>query len=213
MVSDRQGSVTSEEPTSSSDPAGSSLEGPTMVPSLAGDAVQLSSAASSVTEPIAVRAQHGPDGVFTPTSHVACLQHKFECGNLSESAKELISSSWRSKTSRAYDSHFQKWLGWCSERGCDPVSGPISDVANFLVDLHYQGYQTNSLNAYQSAISSVHDKVDDMDVGKHPLVARLLKGAFHARPPLPQYTDTWNVQVYWTVYCSGVIPLHCYSNC
>ena len=103
MVSDRQGSVTSEEPTSLSDPGGSSLEGPTMVPSLAGDAVQLSSAASSVTEP---RAQHGPDGVFTPTSRVACLRHKFGCGNLTESAKELILSSWRGKTSRAYDSHF-----------------------------------------------------------------------------------------------------------
>jgi len=34
-----------------------------------------------------------------------------------------------------------------------------------------------------------------MDVGKHPLVARLLKGGFHARPPLPRYTGTWNVQV------------------
>ena len=34
-----------------------------------------------------------------------------------------------------------------------------------------------------------------MDVGKHPLVSRLLKGAFHARPPLPRYTRTWNVQV------------------
>ena len=35
-----------------------------------------------------------------------------------------------------------------------------------------------------------------MDVGKHPLVSRLLlKGTFHARPPLPRYTRTWNVQV------------------
>lgn len=34
-----------------------------------------------------------------------------------------------------------------------------------------------------------------MDVGKHPLVARLLKGAFHARPPLPRYTGTWDVQI------------------
>jgi len=34
-----------------------------------------------------------------------------------------------------------------------------------------------------------------MDVGKHPLVARVLKGAFHARPPLPRYTATWSVQV------------------
>ena len=161
----------------------------------AGDVVQLSAAASLVTEPIAVRAQRGPDGFSTPTSCVACLRQKFGCGNLSESAKELILSSWRGKTSRAYDSHFQKWLGWCSQRGCDPISGPISDVINFLADLHSQGYQTNSLNAYRSAISSVHDKVDDMDVGKHPLVARLLKGAFYARPPLPRYTGTWNVQV------------------
>ena len=41
----------------------------------------------------------------------------------------------------------------------------------------------------------MHDRVDDMDVGKHPLVPRLLEGAFHARPPLPRYTRTWNVQV------------------
>ena len=35
-----------------------------------------------------------------------------------------------------------------------------------------------------------------MDVGKHPLVSRLLrKGTFHARPPLSLYTRTWNVQV------------------
>ena len=185
MVPDRQGSVTSEEPTSSSDPSGSGLEGPTMVSSPAGDVVQLSATASLVTEPIAVRAQRGPDGFSTPTSRVACLRQKFGCRNLSESAKELILSSWRGKTSKAYDFHFQKWLGWCSERGCDPISGPISDVINFLADLHSQGYQTNFLNAYRLAISSVHDKVDDMDVGKHPLVARLLKGAFHARPPLP----------------------------
>ena len=72
---------------------------------------------------------------------------------------------------------------------------PISDVANFLADLHAKGYQTSSLNAYRSVISSVHDKVDDMDVGKHPLVCRVLKGAFHARPPLPRYSAIWDVQV------------------
>ena len=86
-----------------------------------------------------------------------------------------------------------KWLGWCTERGRDPISGPISDVVNFLADSHMQGYQTNFL--YRSAISTVHDRVDDVDVGKHPLVARVLKGAYHARPSLPRYTTTWDVQV------------------
>lgn len=33
-----------------------------------------------------------------------------------------------------------------------------------------------------------------MAVGKHPMVCRLHKGVFHARPPLPRYTSTWDVQ-------------------
>jgi len=118
---------------------------------------------------------------------VAYLRHKFGGGGLSEAAKELLLASWRNKTSKSYDSHFKKWLGWCTERGLDPVSGPISDVANFLADLHAQGYQTNSLNAYRSAISSVHDRVDNMDVGKHLLVARVLKGCQATSPVLFYY--------------------------
>ena len=139
--------------------------------------------------------RHRTYGHSASTSRMAYLRQKFGRNNLLESAKELLLASWRNKTSKAYDSHFRKWLGWCTERGCDPISGPVSDVANFLADLHSQGYQTSSLNAYRSAISSVHDRVDDTDVGKHPLISRLLKGAFHARPPLPCYSQTWNVEV------------------
>ena len=54
----------------------------------------------------------------------------------------------------------------------------MSDVANFLADLHGEGYQSSSLNVFRSAISSVHDKVDGVEVGKHPMISRLLKGAF-----------------------------------
>ena len=67
-------------------------------------------------------------------------------------------------------------------------------MVNFLAYLFKQGYQSRSLNAYRSAISSVHDRIDGVEVGKHPMVTRLLKGAFHARPPLPRYAATWDVQ-------------------
>ena len=67
-------------------------------------------------------------------------------------------------------------------------------MVNFLASLHKEGYQYNSVNAYRSAISLVHEKVDGHDVGKHPLVVRMLKGIYHDRPPLPRYTCTWNVQ-------------------
>ena len=33
-----------------------------------------------------------------------------------------------------------------------------------------------------------------MAIGKHPMICRMLKGAFNARPPLPRYTATWSVE-------------------
>ena len=195
MVPDCQGPLTNKDPSGPGNTCSSSMEGPTMVPSTAGNVVRLPPTTTSLCEPVSVDVRHRTYGHSASTSRMAYLRQKFGRNNLSESAKELLLASWRNKTSKAYDSHFRKWLGWCTERGCDPISGPVSDVANFLADLHSQGYQTSSLNAYRSAISSVHDRVDDTDVGKHPLISRLLKGAFHARPPLPRYSRTWNVEV------------------
>jgi len=84
--------------------------------------------------------------------------------------------------------------GLC-ERNCNPVSGPASDVANFLAELYEEGYQASSLNFFRSAISSAHNQVDGVTIGKHPMICHVLKGAFSARLPLPHYTATWNVQV------------------
>ena len=56
-----------------------------------------------------------------------------------------------------------------------------------------RGISLVSLNVFRSAISSVHDKFNGVEVGKHPTITRLLKGAFHERPPLPRYTSTWDV--------------------
>ena len=69
----------------------------------------------------------------------------------------------------------------------------IADVAN-LAHLHEEGYQSRSLNGYMSAISSVHDTVDGIwsGSGQAPMT---MKEAYHARPPLPRYTSTWNVQI------------------
>ena len=68
-------------------------------------------------------------------------------------------------------------------------------MVNFLAQLFEQGYQYRSLNAYRSAISSMHEKVDGYEVGQHPLVSTLLKGVFHQRPPQPRYSETWDVNV------------------
>ena len=69
----------------------------------------------------------------------------------------------------------------------------MSTVANFLAGLFEQGYSYRSLNSYRSSISSTHDRVDGAPVGQHPIITRLLAGAFNSRPPQPRYTTTWDV--------------------
>ena len=90
------------------------VKGPVLVSSPAGNVVQLSTATTLHTEPVSVDIQCESHGSPAPTGRLACLRGS---RGLSEAAKELLLASWRSKTSRAYDSHFRKWLGWCTERG------------------------------------------------------------------------------------------------
>ena len=138
--------------------------------------------------------QSVPSGLSAPTSRLAYLQKRYTSLQLLEEATSLMLKSWRAKTNKSYDSLFGKWYSWCSERGVDPISGPITNVVNFLAYLHSKGYQYHSLNSYRSAISSVHEKIDGHTVGEHPMVSRLMKGVFNDRPPLPKYTSTWKVQ-------------------
>ena len=147
-------------------PSGSSVEGSTLVPSPSKSIVEVPSTDPLTPGPDSEPLRTGAAGTDAPVSHVAYLREKFNDSSLSEEASSLLLASWRSKSSQSYDSHFRKWLSWCAQRGSNPVSGPVAEVANFLAYLFQQGYQSRSLNAYRSAISSVHDRVDGVEVGK-----------------------------------------------
>ena len=124
---------------------------------------------------------------------MAYLRQHYEEQLLSREASDLLLSSWRPKSSQSYDSLCKRWISWCLERGSNPVSGPIEDVVNFLASLYSEGYQYRSLNAYRSAIASMHLPIEGVSIGQHPLVSRLLRGVYQTRPPLPRYSETWDV--------------------
>ena len=133
-------------------------------------------------------------GNATSNGRLDYLRERFSGQKISKESTELLLASWRQKSAKSHDSLFNKWVCWCNKRNADPVSGPISDVVNFLADLFKQGYEYRSLNAYRSAISSVHTEVEGYSVGQHPLICRVLKGVFNSRPPKPRYQSTWSVK-------------------
>ena len=79
--------------------------------------------------------QSGPICDAPTASRMAYLRERYRGQCLSEEATDLMLKSWRTKTNKSYDSLFTKWERWCSERGSDPISGPVTEVANFLAYL------------------------------------------------------------------------------
>ena len=79
--------------------------------------------------------QSGPICDAPTASLMAYLRKRYRSQHLSEEAMDLMLKSWRAKTNKSYDSLFTKWEHWCSEQGSDPISGPVTEVANFLVYL------------------------------------------------------------------------------
>ena len=97
---------------------------------------------------------HNANG-SSSVSRMAIVRQKCRSGGLSEGASDLLSASWRGKTTTSYESLFKCWDSWCKERDRDPIRGPVADLANFLAQFFEEGYQYRSLNAYRSAIGSI----------------------------------------------------------
>ena len=163
---------------------------PTLVPSNPRDGGRLSSSTSSNQ---GSHPEPHQSGIHNETrrpniGRMARLRDSFASRGVSAQASKLLLSSWRAKTNSSYNSLFSKWTSWCEQRNRDPTAGPVKDVVNFLAELYEDGYQYRSLNAYRSAISSIHEHVEGQSVGQHPLVSRLFKGAFKQNPPKLRYS-------------------------
>ena len=174
---------------------GAGVENPSYVFPTVGDADRDTPQTSQDKEPDSANTPSQLPRHTTPPSRVAYLRARFSAERIAPQASSLLLASWRETSGRMYDSLFGKWASWCVERDIDPISGDITGVVNFLADLFHQGYQHRSLCSYRSAISSVHEKVDGQPIGSHPMVSRLLEGAFHERPPQPRYSATWDISV------------------
>ena len=127
-------------------------------------------------------------------SRLDCIRNSLQSRGLSDKAISLMCASWRSNTESSYSSSWRIWERWCLSEGVNPLCATIENVLEFLTDQFHQGKKYSTLNIYRSAISTTHTPVDGFQVGKHPLVSRLMKGAFNLRPPKPRHAGRWDVK-------------------
>lgn len=63
----------------------------------------------------------------------------------------------------------------------------------FLTELYRNGLGYSGINTAKSAISSVVNIVNNIQIGNHIMIKQFLKGVFNEKPVLPRYNCTWDV--------------------
>lgn len=71
----------------------------------------------------------------------------------------------------------------------------MENIANFLSQLYNEGYEYKTINNYRSAISAIHPLFNGVKVGQNHTITQVMTGIFNKRPPLPRYTNTWDVDL------------------
>ena len=116
---------------------------------------------------------HGPNGSVPPLSpggssslgRLACVRRQLQLEGLLDGVVNIIRQSWRNSTEAAYLSAWRMWVRWCCGRGGDPVSAPLSEVLEFLLEQYQAGKQYRTTNSFRSAISMTHEEVDGTRFG------------------------------------------------
>ena len=130
-----------------------------------------------------------------PFNRLAVIRSKYEARNLPEGVIKYLLALGRSSTSTTYQSAWNAWLDWCVQRDQDPLSPALNAVLTFLCSLAESGKAYRTINVYRSILSVTVYKIEGFDVGKHPLVVRLMKGISNLIPPSAKYSEFWDVNI------------------
>ena len=112
---------------------------------------------------------------------------------LSEDSANVIIDSWHPATRKQYGAYLHKWLSFCREEQIDQFSPSINCVIMFLTQLFKGGLGYSGINTAKSAVSSVVNIVNNIDIGNNHLIKKFMKGVFNRKPCLPRLSSTWAV--------------------
>ena len=100
----------------------------------------------------------------------------------------MILKSWRHSTLNQYVVYAKLWFAF-SKQGLRPT---IHNIVEFLVHLHGKGYNYKQICQARSAVG-VLSNIEN--IGKHPVVKRVMKGMFEENPQFPKYSCVWDVNI------------------
>ena len=113
---------------------------------------------------------------------VACIRDNLQVRGVPPRASSYVLKPWRPGTETQYSAAWKCFCYWCDIG--NPLQADLETVCDFLTE-KFKDFNNSysTINSYRSALSSMLLPVDGYSAGEHAIIACLLRGMFHGRPP------------------------------
>ena len=115
------------------------------------------------------------------------LREALQGTGLSSTATTLICNAWREGTNKQYDGTLRRWGEFCHPRQIHPITPHVNDVVEFLSFLYDTGRRYGVIATARSTLGIFLHIPGVPVLANHPLVQKVVKGAYNSRPPAPHY--------------------------
>jgi hypothetical protein len=135
-------------------------------------------------------------GQINLASRLEIIRVGYQRQGFSNEVVRILLGGLRSSSQSAYQSSWVTWSNWwCIRFNFDPMSSSLNNILEFFTFLATNGKTYSTINVARSMLSSTLASVDGFQIGKHPLVTKLMDRIFNLNPPRPKYKSTWNVDL------------------
>ena len=106
---------------------------------------------------------------------------------------------------KIYDAKWIVYSNWCHRRKVNPVSAPLTVIANFLIYLFSEKkYQISTIKGYRSIISNTLKFKTDNRIGSNPVLSELIRSFELQRPVQRSLNPKWDLS--WVLVCLQKAP-------
>ena len=127
-------------------------------------------------------------------SRLGVIKQSIRDKKFSQNVADFVSRSRRASTQKVYDAKWTIFSNWCHTKKVNPISAPITVIADFLIFLFSEKKcQISTIKGYRSMISNTLKFKTGNRIGSNPVLSELIRSFELQRPVQRSLTPKWDI--------------------
>ena len=127
-------------------------------------------------------------------SRLGVIKQSIRDKKFSQNVADFVSRSRRASTQKVYDAKWTIFSNWCHTKKVNPISAPITVIADFIIFLFSEKKcQISTIKGYRSMISNTLKFKTGNRIGSNPVLSELIRSFELQRPVQRSLTPKWDI--------------------